>query len=66
MAERVNHKPNESLIVKEDLLPPTEWLLGPVTGFIYGLDDEKRVAEVLTKNGKILRSVVKLCFSTSS
>ena len=50
------------MIVKEDFLPPTEWLLGRVSSVISGRDGKIRVAEVLTKNGKILRKIVKLCF----
>ncbi|XP_023307011.2 uncharacterized protein LOC111688737 [Lucilia cuprina] len=59
--ERDNLKPDDIVIVKEDFLPPTEWRLGRVTNVIYGRDSKIRVAEVRTRNGTILRPVVKLC-----
>lgn len=58
---RNNIKEGDFVIVKEDSLPPTEWCLGRITRVFHGKDDNVRVAEVKTKNGLIIRSIVKLC-----
>ena len=59
--ERDNLKPNDIVIIKDDMLPPTEWRLGRVINVVYGSDNKVRVADVLTQHGTLRRSVVKLC-----
>ncbi|XP_075168002.1 uncharacterized protein LOC142240188 [Haematobia irritans] len=56
-----NIQPNDFVIIKDDLLPPTEWRLGRVVKVHYGNDQNVRVAEILTKGGTITRPIVKLC-----
>ncbi|XP_073831844.1 uncharacterized protein [Musca autumnalis] len=56
-----NIKLNDYVIVKDDLLPPTEWRLGRVTKLYHGSDNNVRVVELLTQNGTITRPIVKLC-----
>ncbi|XP_075150959.1 uncharacterized protein LOC142225069 [Haematobia irritans] len=56
-----NIKENDLVIVKDDLLPPTDWRLGRVVKLFYGNDNNVRVADVLTKAGVITRPIVKLC-----
>ena len=60
-AEQPNLKPNDFVIVKDDLLPPTEWRLGRIVKVIHGKDNKVRVAEIKTQNGTITRSIAKLC-----
>ncbi|XP_075158079.1 uncharacterized protein LOC142231352 [Haematobia irritans] len=56
-----NIQPNDFVVVKDDLLPPTEWRLGRVVKVHYGNDQNVRVAEILTQSGTITRPIVKLC-----
>ncbi|XP_075151197.1 uncharacterized protein LOC142225306 [Haematobia irritans] len=56
-----NVKQNDFVIIKDDLLPPTEWRLGRVVKLFYGTDNKVRVANILTKAGIITRPIVKLC-----
>ena len=49
------------VLIKEDLLPATEWRLGRVKNVIYCTDQRVRIAEVLTSNGLIKRPILKLC-----
>ncbi|XP_075158202.1 uncharacterized protein LOC142231478 [Haematobia irritans] len=56
-----NLKENDFVIVKEDNLPPTEWCLGRVIKVFSGTDSKIRVAEIRTKNGTVVRPLVKLC-----
>ena len=65
-SEQHNIKLNDFVIVKDDLLPPTEWRLGRITKVIYGKDNKVRVAEIKTQNGTITRSIAKLCLLPTS
>lgn len=55
-----NVKPGDMVLVKEDRLPPSKWLLGRITDIIKGSDDLVRVAMVKTKTGLIKRAIAKL------
>lgn len=52
---------NELVLIKDDRLPPNEWLLGRITELHPGADQLVRVVTVRTKNGTYKRSVSKLC-----
>ncbi|XP_059217585.1 uncharacterized protein LOC131994736 [Stomoxys calcitrans] len=56
-----NIKINDFVVIKDELLPPTDWRLGRVTKVHYGSDNNVRVAEILTQSGTITRPIVKLC-----
>jgi Family of unknown function (DUF5641) len=53
--------PNTIVMIKEDNLPPTQWLLGRVVEVQPGQDGLVRVVTLKTKNGICKRPVVKLC-----
>lgn len=56
-----NLKLNEMVLIKDDRLPPNEWLLGRVTELHPGSDQLVRVATIRTKNGHYKRPISKLC-----
>ncbi|XP_075163307.1 uncharacterized protein LOC142235939 [Haematobia irritans] len=56
-----NVQVNDLVIVKDDMLPSTEWRLGRITKVFCGNDNQVRVAEIYTQNGLIRRPIVKLC-----
>ena len=60
-AEQPNIEPVDFVIVKDDLLPPTEWRLGRIEKVIFGKDNKVRVAGIRTQNGTMTRSIAKLC-----
>ncbi|XP_075157521.1 uncharacterized protein LOC142230777 [Haematobia irritans] len=56
-----NVQVNDLVIIKDDMLPSTEWRLGRITKVFCGNDNQVRVAEIYTQNGLIRRPIVKLC-----
>ena len=56
-----NLKINDLVIIKDDLLPPTEWRLGRVVSLCSGSDQNVRVAEIRTQQGVVKRAISKLC-----
>ncbi|KAG7197074.1 hypothetical protein KM043_015659 [Ampulex compressa] len=54
------------VIVREDNLPPLQWLLGRVKKTVPGADDEVLAATIRTSRGAISRPTVKLCPLTLS
>lgn len=55
-----NIKVGDMVIVKNNSTPPLTWLLGRVITVFPGKDGIVRVARVLTKQGEVIRPVVKL------
>lgn len=51
----------EMVLVKDDRLPPNQWLLGRVTRLYPGTDGITRVADVLTVSGTLRRAFNRLC-----
>ncbi|XP_063388444.1 uncharacterized protein LOC134674335 isoform X2 [Cydia fagiglandana] len=51
----------EMVLVKDDRVPPNQWLLGRVTQLYPGTDGISRVADVLTMSGTIRRAFNRLC-----
>lgn len=49
------------VIIRQDNLPPTKWLLGRIEAIHPGTDGLVRVATVRTQNSTLKRPVVKLC-----
>lgn len=58
---QANLKKDDFVVVKDDLLPPTEWRLGRVERVFMGSDSRVRVAEIRTQNGLVTRPLTKLC-----
>lgn len=56
-----NLKINDIVIIKDDRLPPNNWLLGKVTEIYPASDGLVRVVSVKTKHNTYKRSVSKLC-----
>ena len=57
----LNLQINDLVVIKDDLLPPTEWKLGRVVSLCAGADNNVRVAEIRTQQGIVKRSIAKLC-----
>ncbi|XP_073944911.1 uncharacterized protein [Choristoneura fumiferana] len=51
----------EMVLVKDDRLPPNQWLLGRVTRLYPGTDGITRVADILTVSGTLRRAFNRLC-----
>ncbi|XP_073949108.1 uncharacterized protein [Choristoneura fumiferana] len=51
----------EMVLVRDDRLPPSRWLLGRVTRLHPGSDGVTRVADVLTTSGTLRRAFNRLC-----
>lgn len=54
-------KPNDLVLIKDENLPPTQWLTGRVTETHPGADGLTRVVTLKTKDSKMKRPVTKLC-----
>lgn len=54
-------KLGEMVLIKDDRLPPNQWLLGRVTSVHPGTDGVSRVADVLTTSGTLRRAFNRLC-----
>lgn len=52
---------NDLVLIKDDRMPPSKWLLGRVIETTPGPDNIVRVASIRTKNGVIVRSMSKIC-----
>ena len=55
-----NLQKDDFVIIKEDNLPCTQWLLGRIVSVVSGADNKVRVVSILTKNGLKERSISKL------
>lgn len=58
--ETQNLKINDSVIVKEDNIPPSRWQLGRIVGIHPGKDGLVRIVQVRTKSGIYVRAITKL------
>ncbi|XP_026330087.1 uncharacterized protein LOC113237719 isoform X1 [Hyposmocoma kahamanoa] len=54
-------KLGEMVLVKDERLPPNQWLLGRVTQLYPGSDGIARVADILTTSGTFRRAFNRLC-----
>lgn len=52
---------NDMVIIKDDRLPPNEWILGRIIETHSGPDQLVHVVTIRTKNGNYKRSVSKTC-----
>lgn len=61
LAPQKNLEINQLVLIKEDNLPPLNWLLGRIIETPTGPDGKVRVVKVRTKNGILTRSITKIC-----
>jgi hypothetical protein len=54
-------KIGELVLLKEDNLPPTEWLMGRIIGLSKGVDDIVRMVDIRLSNRTTRRSVHRIC-----
>lgn len=54
-------KLGEMVLVKDERLPPNQWMLGRVTQLYPGADGVARVADILTASGTLRRAFNRLC-----
>lgn len=54
-------KEGHVVVIKEDNLPPSKWMLGVISKVVLGKDQRVRVVEVKTSCGILKRSVNRLC-----
>lgn len=59
--ERPNLKTGDMVVLKDDNLPPTLWLLGRITEVHQGSDNKVRNVLIKTKNGVTSRGISKVC-----
>ncbi|XP_026462660.1 uncharacterized protein LOC113365282, partial [Ctenocephalides felis] len=59
--ETPNIKINDVVLLKEDNLPPLNWLLGRITNVNPGTDGKVRVVTVKTKAGIYVRPITRIC-----
>lgn len=60
-SQRINLKINQVVMIRDEQLPPTKWLLGKVIKVHPGADGIVRVASVKCKNTTLKRPASKLC-----
>ncbi|XP_017489234.1 PREDICTED: uncharacterized protein LOC108377480 isoform X2 [Rhagoletis zephyria] len=58
---QLNIREGDFVVIKDDLLPPTDWRLGRVTKLHFGADQNVRVVDVRTQAGIVTRNVTKIC-----
>lgn len=56
-----NFKIDDLVLIKDNNLPPAQWLLGRITSVHPGADGKVRVVTVRHKNGEFQRPINKLC-----
>lgn len=54
-------KPGVRVLVKNENLPPANWLMARIISVTKAIDGQVRVAEVKTSSGTLVRPLVKLC-----
>lgn len=59
--QQVNYQPNELVLIRDERLPPNQWLMGRIVAVHPGKDDIVRVVTLKTKNGLLKRPIVKIC-----
>ena len=60
MVENQNLKIGSMVLIKEDFLPCTKWLLSRIIEVFSGLDNKVRVIKVRTQNGEFKRAVTEI------
>lgn len=60
-SQQSNLKINDLVIIKDDRLPPNQWILGRIIETHPGADNLIRVVTVRTQNGNYKRCVSKIC-----
>ncbi|XP_061717737.1 uncharacterized protein LOC133525494 [Cydia pomonella] len=58
-------KPNDLVLLKEDLAPPLNWRLGRVERIFPGTDGIPRVADISTVRGTVRRAINRICLLPS-
>ncbi|GBP11625.1 hypothetical protein EVAR_77754_1 [Eumeta japonica] len=54
-------KPDQMVLIRDDITPPMKWPLGRVTVVYPGSDGASRVAEIKTSKGVVHRAINKIC-----
>jgi hypothetical protein len=60
VVEKQNLKLGSMVLIKEDFLPCSKWLLGRIVEVFPGSDNKVRVVKVRTQNGEFKRAVTKI------
>lgn len=60
MVEKQNLKLGSMVLIKEDFLPCTKWLLGRIIEVFPGADNKVRVVKIRTPNGEFKRAISKV------
>lgn len=58
---QANLKIGELVLIRDERLPPSQWLMGRVLELHPGQDEHVRVVSLKTKNGQLKRPIIKLC-----
>lgn len=58
-------KPNDLVLLKEDLTPPLNWRLGRIEKLFPGQDGIPRVADISTARGIVRRAINRICLLPS-
>ena len=64
-ASNPNVTPGSLVIVREDNLPPQQWLMGKIINIIPGRDDRVRVVDIKTTKGTMRRPIHRLALLSS-
>lgn len=59
--QQANLNINDIVLVKDDRLPPNQWIIGKIIKAIPGMDGLNRVFIIKTQHGEYKRSIHKLC-----
>lgn len=59
--QQTNYKVNELVMIRDERLPPNQWLMARIVEMHPGKDNIVRVVTLKTKNGLLKRPIVKIC-----
>lgn len=60
--DEVGHfKVGKFVIIKDENLPPAQWLMGRISELIYGSDNHVRSVRIKTQSSELMRPVQKIC-----
>lgn len=59
--ENRDYKVDQIVIIKDENLPPAQWLLGRITELVFDKENLVRTVRIKTQNGFLMRPVQKIC-----